>query len=514
MAESEQEEVYAFLADPRNHGGQRVTRIDTHAASVFLAGDRAYKVKRTVKLPYLDYSTLEKRHQACRAELEVNRFFAPQLYLGVQSITKELNGDLRIGGVGTPVEYTVVMKRFDETQTLNHLAKETSISDDLADALAKAVTDAHAKTPRVDPRDWLRALPKYVEQSCDAFRRHPELFQEFDVGRFNDRCKAWLQKIEPIVLARAGRGLVRRGHGDLHLGNIALIEGKPLIFDAIEFDEIVASGDVFYDLGFLLMDLIEQRQERAANILLNRYLQYSHPADNIDGLDALPFYLSLRAAIRATVTVAKIEREGTEVEALSTSATNYFKHALDFLSPPPPKLLAIGGLSGTGKSVLAADIASSILPAPGAIVLRSDVTRKNMLNVGELDRLEEKFYGPEWNRRTYELLDKQAAAVLAAGHSVIVDAAFTRLEERRAIEKVATVMNTKFLGVFLMADIGTRLARIQKREDDASDATVEVALRQEAQKLDSIEWPKIDASASPETTLKRLQALLSHQAKA
>src|ERR1043166_2891626 len=178
MAQSadDQEAVLRLLADPATFGGAPVRRIDTHAASVFLAGDRALKIKRAVRFPYLDYSTLEKRKAACAAEIGLKRPFAPQLYRGVVAITREPDGNLMVGGHGTPVEWAVEMRRFDETKTLDRLADEGKIDPALADRLARAVAAAHARAPVVDARPWLAALEKYLDQNGAAFREDTDLF--------------------------------------------------------------------------------------------------------------------------------------------------------------------------------------------------------------------------------------------------------------------------------------------------------------------------------------------------
>ena len=174
MNNDSQEEVLAFLADPATHGGQEVRRIDTHAASVFLAGDRALKVKRAVRFPFLDYSTLAKRKQACEAELDVNAPYAPEIYRGVKAITREGDGRLAIGGSGSAVEWAVEMRRFDEKRTLDHLTGE--IDDALAEALGRAVAAAHAKAPAVEAQPWITALGAYIDEHVEAFRAHSDIF--------------------------------------------------------------------------------------------------------------------------------------------------------------------------------------------------------------------------------------------------------------------------------------------------------------------------------------------------
>ncbi len=268
-----QDDVLAFLGDPATHGSgnaDTVKRIDTHAASVFLAGNRALKIKRAVRFPFLDYSTLPKRKAACEAELAVNAPFAPEIYRGVVAITREADGRLALSGTGQPVEWAVDMRRFDETRTLDHLA--AGIDDTLADALGRAVAAGHAKAPIVDAAPWIDALSVYLDQNVAAFRSMPDLFDPGTVAELDRDLRRTYVRIRPLLAERGRLGRVRRGHGDLHLGNIALVDNRPVLFDAIEFDPLIATGDVLYDLGFLLMDLCERGLLQAANIVLNRYL--------------------------------------------------------------------------------------------------------------------------------------------------------------------------------------------------------------------------------------------------
>jgi aminoglycoside phosphotransferase family enzyme len=305
-----QEDVLAFLGDPATHGGTNsggsVRRIDTHTASVFLAGNRALKVKRAVRFPFLDYSTLAKRKEACEAELAVNTPHAPEIYRGVIAIAREADGRLTFAGPGAPVEWAVEMRRFDETRTLDHLASE--IDEDLADKLGRAVAAAHEKAPIVEAAPWIEALETYLDQNLAAFRAMPDLFAPKAVAALDRLSRAAYARVRLLLAERGRLGRVQRGHGDLHLGNIVLIDDHPVLFDAIEFDPLMAAGDVLYDLAFLLMDLCERGLSQAANIALNRYLIETRRIEDLDGLAALPFFLSLRAAIRAKVTAARTER--------------------------------------------------------------------------------------------------------------------------------------------------------------------------------------------------------------
>jgi uncharacterized protein len=507
----DQEPVLRLLADPATHGGAQVRRIDTHAASVFLAGDRALKIKRAVRLPYLDYSTLEKRHAACAAEIEVNQPFAPQLYRGVVAITREPDGRLVLDGQRAQVEWAVEMRRFDETRTLDRLADDGKIDAALADGLARAVAAAHARAPVVDARPWLAALEKYIDQNDAAFRGNPDLFAPGAAGQLGRASRAALARILPLLAARGGRGLVRRGHGDLHLGNVALIDGEPVPFDAIEFDPVVASGDVLYDLSFLIMDLIERRLGAAANIVLNRYLTETRRPEDLDALAAMPLFLSLRAAIRAMVTTERAER-ATDAERapIRRAARTYFDLACRLIEPAPPRLVAIGGLSGTGKSVLARALAPELAPAPGAVVLRSDVERKARFGLREDERLPKEAYAPGMSAAVYGALAEKARRAVAAGHSAIIDAVYARPHERTAI----SAADAPFSGIFLTADLAKRVARVTARAAGASDADAAVAREQEDYDLGDFDsaWTIVDALGSPEETLVRAKAALRQSA--
>jgi hypothetical protein len=204
-------------------------------------------------------------------------------------------------------------------------------------------------------------------------------------------------------------------------------------FDAVEFDPLIAAGDVLYDLAFLLMDLVERGLTDAANRVLNRYLFEARGDENLDALVALPLFMSLRAAIRAKVTAARLDQGADKRDAITGAARTYFKLACDLISPPAPKLVAVGGLSGTGKSILARALAPHVMPSPGAVLLRSDVERKSLFGVGETDRLPAEAYSTDAGARVYAALNAKARRIIAAGHSVVVDAVFARPEERAAV---------------------------------------------------------------------------------
>ena len=505
MANDAQQAVIDFLGDPASHGGMPVKRIDTHAASVFLAGDRALKIKRAVRFPFLDFSTLEKRKKACESEIAVNRDFAPAIYRGIVAITREGNDRLAIGGKGEPVEWAVEMRRFDESQTLDHLADAGRIDDALADALGRAIAAAHRTAPTVVDANFSGTLAKIIAQNETELAAEPDLFSLQDLRALAAAARAAFERVKLLLDARERAGLVRRCHGDLHLGNIVLIDKKPVLFDAIEFDDRIATGDVYYDLAFLLMDLIERGFPGAANVVLNRYLTDTQRLHDLDALAALPLFMSVRAAIRAKVTAAHRRRGDARAE-LTERARAYAAVAQSLLEPAKPRLIAVGGLSGTGKSLLARVLAPALPPSPGAVVLRSDVERKLLFGVAETERLPETAYAADATAKVYASLVEKARRATAAGHSAIVDGVFALPAERAALEKAAG--SAEFQGLFLTASLETRIARVGTRAGDASDADASVARMQDQFDLGRITWSKVDASGTAEDTLIRARAML------
>jgi aminoglycoside phosphotransferase family enzyme/predicted kinase len=504
-AEPDQQAVLDFLDGSSFGESKGGKRIDTHASMVFLAGDRALKVKRAVRLPFLDYSTLEKRKRACEEELNVNAGNAPELYRRVVAITRNSDGRLEIDGSGTPVEWAVEMARFDEEKSLDRLAASGTVDASLAVAIADAIFRSHDKAPRSDGASWLASIPTLMDRNTAKFRMARGV-DAAAVDRLDAASRDFLKRHREQLGRRAAQGFVRRCHGDLHLANIALVEGRPLLFDAIEFDPVIATTDILYDLAFTLMDLIHFNQGAAANVVFNRYLAQAKDLE-FEGLGLLPLFMSLRAAIRAHVLFTKSE-QAEDGEAARRDAFRYFDLAARLIVPTPPMLVAIGGLSGTGKSVLARGLAGLIEPPPGALIVRSDVIRKQLFGVGETTRLPEAAYSADVTASVYDTLSNTAERVLAQGCSVVLDAAYLREAERAGLASLARKQGARFVGLFLMADLATRLARIGERKDDASDATREVALMQEHFTIGAVDWHMIDASGTPEQSLSYARALL------
>jgi uncharacterized protein len=501
-----QADVIAFLSDPAAYGGtvETVGRIDTHAAIVFLAGDEVYKIKRAVTFPFLDFSTLEKRKHVCAREVEVNRLTAPDLYLGTVAVTRADDGTLALDGDGEPVEWTVHMRRFDETATLDRLAGETELDSALIDRLAEQVAHLHDKAPVATVADPAAGVAWVARENCEEMGGFPGLFPPGEVADLLARTDAALDRLAPLTEARAKAGFIRRCHGDLHLGNVALIDGTPVIFDAIEFNEDFATIDVLYDLAFLIMDLWKRGLRSEANRVLNRWLVHRRRPDDLDGLALLPLFLSMRAAIRAKVAAPRAAHlDGAKRDAAEAEARAMFTAARAFLDPAPARLVAIGGLSGTGKTTVANGIAANIGPAPGAVVVRSDVIRKVLFDVSETTRLPEQAYTREAAARVYAVIEAWAARVLNSGHGAILDAVHSRPAEREAARAVAEKANVPFDGIWLEAKPESLIKRVSERIGDASDATADVVRKQLAYETGPIDWTVVDTGGGPGEAIDR-----------
>ncbi len=505
----DQREVIAFLSAGESYGtpGAAVEQILTHCSIVFVTGERAYKLKRAVRFSYLDYSTLALRERFCRAELAINRRTAPALYLGLRKVTREADGGLAFDGAGAAVDWVLEMRRFREADLFDRMAEAQRLTPALMRALADIIADFHERAEATPEHGGSASLAATIAGNDENLRLASPPLERAAIERLGAQSTALLAAIGGLIEARRAGGKVRRCHGDLHLRNICLFEERPMLFDAIEFNDDFACIDVLYDLAFLLMDLIARGMGDHANLVLNRYLDRSGDGG---GLAALPLFLSLRAAVRAHVLGALL-RSGKPEKAAENraAAASYLALALTLLQRAPPRLIAVGGFSGTGKSLLAQALAARLPPPPGARLLRSDVLRKRLAGVAPETRLPRESYSLEAARRVYAALQDEAAATLAAGRSVIVDATFLRPDERDAIAAVAARAGVPFTGLWLEAPAAVLAARIAARHDDASDADRAVLERQLTMDPGAISWQRIDAARGSAETLALALAAIS-----
>jgi aminoglycoside phosphotransferase family enzyme/predicted kinase len=449
-------------------------RIDTHGAVVFLSGDRAYKLKRAVKFPYMDFSTAERRRAMCEAEVEINGRLAPEIYLGVEKAGAS--------------DWVVVMRRFDEDGLLDRMAERGQLTPALMAALGARIARYHDSLPPL--RDGFGRPDDYRHSVAADIRQMREQGERLDPATSEalaEKMPAALERCIDLVARRVEAGAIRRCHGDLHLRNIVLIDGKPVPFDAIEFSERIANIDVLYDLSFALMDLCERQLQPLANRLLNEWIwriAELPSAPHHEALAMLPMFLSRRASIRAFV-----DAQAAAVSDGDTArARDYQKVALSFLQPAPPSLMAIGGLSGSGKTTRALQLAPEMGRAPGAVVVRSDVERKRLAGIALEDRMPAGSYTPEASARVYAVLRERAEQALRAGHSVVLDAVFDKPAERQSAEALAQKVGVPFDGLWLDVPKEVAQARVTNRKGDASDATAAVVERQFDEDLGEITW--------------------------
>jgi aminoglycoside phosphotransferase family enzyme/predicted kinase len=509
MITDDQAAVIEFLMSPSTHGGARVERIDTHSAVVCLAGARVYKLKRAVRFDYLDFSTVELRRRFCEAEVRLNSRTAPDLYRGVVPVTRDRGGALALGGSGAPVDWVVEMNRFPQEALFDRLAAAGRLDLELMAPLADEVAALHARADVRLDQGGRDAMAWVIDGNASGFAEFGQAcLDPSDCARVTTASRHELERHAALLDARRAAGCVRECHGDLHLRNIVLLDGRPVLFDGIEFNDRISCTDVVYDIAFLLMDLWRRQLPRHANAVWNRYL---FQTGDLDGLPLLPLSLSCRAAVRAktSATAAALQGDGHRQRELHVVARDYLAMAERLLHPPAPCLIAVGGLSGSGKSVLARGLAPGVGAVPGACIVRSDEIRKQLSGVSPLDRLGQEGYTQETSERVYKTMAERAARMVRAGHAAIADAVYARPEDRQLIERVAAEASVPFVGLWLDAPASTLIARVDARSGDASDAGADVVRQQLGHQTGDIGWRRLDASAPAEEVLRKAAALVS-----
>ncbi len=460
------------------HPVERVEVLETHISYVLLAGDFSYKIKKPVSLGFLDFSSLQARRFYCEEEVRLNRRTAPQLYLGVVAI----GGDpLAVGPCDAPVEYAVKMKRFAQAALLDRMARECRLLPGTIDALARAVARFHAHAPHAEACDEQESIERATRAALDNFRDIAALETSAPLVSRLERLRAWtLRQREELGRRLALRrldGYVRECHGDLHLGNVVLIDGVPVLFDCIEFDARLRSIDVMSDVAFAVMDLEHHGLPRLAARFLNAYLEET---GDYTGLRVLHFYLVYRAMVRAKVACIREHQGGLEARERAAAHLEFLERlalAERLESRAPPVLVLMNGLSGSGKTT-ASDL---LLEALGAVRIRSDVERKRLHGMHPSARSASApgagLYSREESLRTYAHLATLAHEVLGAGYPVVIDAAFLDRAERDRFRHVARSAGAAFELVTCIAPdevLRERIARRGRVERDASEAGLEV----------------------------------------
>jgi hypothetical protein len=468
--------VIDALRDPKRypHSVERVDVLETHISWVLLAGDYAYKVKKPVKLGFLDFGSLQARRFYCEEELRLNRRTAPQLYLEVVPITGS-KADPRIGGGGEPIEYAVKMRRFEQSALLSRMADERRLGAAQIDALARGIAAFHSRIARADPMQPFGSAAEVLAPATQNVDQIEALIGPgADVPEL-ERLRRWTRdehaRLRAVFEERKAGGFVRECHGDLHLGNVAQIDGEPTPFDGIEFNEAFRWIDVMNEVAFLVMDLLDRKLPRLAYRFLNAYLENT---GDYGGLAVLRFYLVYRALVRAKVACIRAHQQqlcAEDGERARREYVEYLRLAHSLALDHKRALIAMHGLSGSGKTT----VAQFLLETLGALRLRSDVERKRMQGLDARARTGSEpgggIYTEDLTARTYERLAALAKVVLGAGYPVIVDATFLRRAQREAFTSLAREAGVPFALAACEAPRGVLRERIANREKSSHDAS-------------------------------------------
>ncbi len=445
--------------------------VETHISYVVFDGPVAYKIKKAVRFPFLDFSTLALREFFCREELRLNRRFAPSIYLDVVRVTGTLDTP-RFGGSGPVLEYAVKMRAFDQEGLLSRVIARDELTSARVDELATVVATFHQRTARA-AGDSPYASPETILADARAN------FTELTSAELDPHVRARLAPLEEWTVREGSRcarafgerkqaGFVRECHGDLHLGNLALVDGVITLFDCIEFNPSMRWIDVMSDVAFLAMDLHERHRPDLAGRFLNQYLQQT---GDYDGLAVLRFYVAYRALVRAKIAALGGRRAAVD---------GYLDLAERQTAPAPARIVITHGLSGSGKSTRAQTLVDA-----GAIAIRSDVERKRLGGLTPQARshsaVGEGLYSADIDRTTYERLATLARGIVGAGYTAVVDAAFLKHWQRDLLKAAAISLNVPFSIADCNAPepvLRDRIARRLVGGVDASEATLEVLAHQ------------------------------------
>lgn len=467
------------------HEVTEITVIETHISWILLTGHFAYKIKKPVNFGFLDFSTLEKRRFYCSEELRLNRRFAPDIYLDVVPITGNPDHPA-MDGNGQVFEYAVKMIQFPANLTLNELAATGKLGAGEIDQIADIVADFHRTIAIADedsPYGNSDTIHKWFDENFEHIRPFLDEVQRLmQLQAIQDWGSNEAQKLQELMEQRKRQGYVRECHGDLHLGNITVIDGKVTLFDCIEFNPMLRWIDVISEVAFLVIDLLHSGYSSLGYRFLNRYL---HVSGDYPGLALLRYYLVYRALVRAKVSLLRLEQQQNNPEAsrhTSIDYGNYVDLAERFTAAIPAFMVITHGFSGSGKSTMSSQLAEKT----GAIHIRSDIERKRLFGFRATDRtgsgIDEGLYTADAGQQTYRRLAELAGDIISAGFPAIVDAAFLQAEQRKNFRELADSLGAPFVIIDFRASDGILQQRISARQQensDPSEATIDVLKHQQ-----------------------------------
>ncbi|WP_110947286.1 bifunctional aminoglycoside phosphotransferase/ATP-binding protein [Pseudomonas bohemica] len=451
------------------HPVEQFQVIETHISWVLLTGPYVYKIKKPMNFGFLDFTTLSAREHFCQQELKLNQRLTEDLYLEVLPITGTAEAP-QLGGTGEAIEYALKIRQFPQDGLLSTLQAKGELTTAHIDEMARQIAEFHQATPRVSSDNPLGSPENAMAPVTQNFEQIlPFLSEKADLVQLH-ALEAWAktsyERLKPLMSQRKADGFIRECHGDIHLGNITLIDGKVVIFDCIEFNEPFRMTDVYADIGFLAMDLEDRGLKSLSRRLISQYL--AHTGDYA-GLELLNFYKAYRALVRAKVALFSLSADADHVQRATTlrQYRNYANLAESYSAIPSNFLAITHGVSAVGKS----HVAMRLVEALGAIRLRSDVERKRLFSQND------DLYSADTSAATYKRLNELAELVLHAGFPVVIDATYLKLDQRQASAQIAEATGTPFLILDCAAPkavIQGWLAQRQAQNDDPSDATMEI----------------------------------------
>jgi aminoglycoside phosphotransferase family enzyme/predicted kinase len=461
-----------------------VKLVQTHISYVLLTGDFAYKLKKPLNFGFLDFSTLEKRQHFCQEELRLNQRGAAELYLEVLPIV-QVGDRFQLGGEGEPVEYVLKMRQFPQDRLLVDLFDRGEVTADLVRQLALAIAAFHTQ---LETSDYIRSFGA-VERVREAFDENysqtelyiggPQTQEQFEQTRqATDRIFAERRE---LLNSRIRQHWIRECHGDLHLGNICYWNDTFLLFDCIEFNEPFRFVDVIYDIAYIVMDFQMRQRPDLSAVFLNTYIEQT---GDWEGLQLLPLYVSRQSYVRAKVMSFLLGDPSVPSEVKQTAsdtAAKYYHLAWQCLQPRQGKLFVMSGLSGSGKSTVAGQLAQQL----DAIHIRSDAVRKHLAGI-PLDRRGDVagsygsgIYTPEMTAKTYDRLLELGILLAEQGFPVVLDAKYDRKDLRQVLQKQAERHRIPFTFVACTAPIETVRQWLQNRTEDIADATADMLTTQQ-----------------------------------
>jgi len=471
-------------ADFYDHDVDSVSLIQTHISWVFLTGEYAYKIKKPMDFGFLNFTELSQRQHFCEQEIQLNKRLADQVYLQTVKITGTEEHPV-FNSDGEAIEYAVKMRQFDQSNLIDKLLSDGRLEDSQIDEIADQVADFHQSINTVTEDSELGSAASVNAPVIQNFDQLDPLIKQADAREQLGRLRSWSEKefskLEDILKQRKNNGFIRECHGDMHLGNMALINNKVTIFDGIEFNDEFRWIDVMSEVAFLVMDLIDRGASNFAYRFLNRYLEQT---GDYEGLRVLRFYLVYRAMVRAKIasfTLLTPDLPADQVEKTMQQYQSYTNLAESFTEDKKPTLYITHGVSGSGKTT----VSQKLLESDSLIRLRSDIERKRLFNIAANDSSrslpDAGIYTTDAGQKTYQQLQKFAKLLLEQSFNVIVDATFLESDFRLMFQELAMDLPANYSIIELEADKATLEQRIlvrQQSDENASEADLTILEKQ------------------------------------